>query len=73
MTLQSLEINSVSITDEVGNIDWGFVINTPIIDISDGSHSHNDRYYLHAEVDSRISSLTIAIDDLEEKVIELFN
>lgn len=72
MTIIELNIAGSTIMDEVGNIDWGIVINTPNIIIHDNSHSHNDRYYTKDEVDSRISSLAAAVDDLEIKVTELF-
>jgi len=73
MIVLELEISGQSIVSEAGDIDWGIVKNTPHINITDNNHSHNDRYYTHSEVDSRISSLTTAIDGLEEKVNNLFN
>jgi hypothetical protein len=73
MYVKNLEINTISITDEVGKIDWGIVINTPVIEITDNNHSHDDRYYRLSEVDDRVASLESAIDDLEEKVDNLFN
>ena len=72
MTIIELNIAGSSIMNEVGDIDWGIVINTPNISITDNAHSHDDRYYTQSEVNDRISSLTTAVDDLEIKVIELF-
>ena len=72
MKVNTLSINNKSIMDEVGNIDWGLVVGAPLIIIEDNNHLHNDRYYTKSEVDSRISSLILAIDGLEEKVNNLF-
>jgi len=72
MTLLTLEINGQSITNEVGDIDWSIVKNTPNVVITSNAHSHTDRYYTKADVDSRITSLTAAVDVLDEKVTNLF-
>lgn len=72
MVIIELNIAGSQIMNEVGDIDWGIVNNTPTISITDNAHSHDDRYYIRADVDSRISSLTTAVDDLEIKVIDLF-
>ncbi len=72
MTVIELEIAGSSIMNEVGDIDWGIVVNTPNIEITSNDHSHDDRYYTQPDVNARISSLTTAVDDLEIKVIELF-
>lgn len=72
MTVIELNIAGSTIMNEVGDIDWGIVVNTPNISITSNAHSHDDRYYTQAEVNSRITSLTTAVDDLEVKVTELF-
>ena len=72
MTLLSLEMNGQSIMDEKGDIDWGFVKNAPSITITSNAHSHLDRYYAKADVDKRITSLALAIDNLETKITNLF-
>ena len=73
MIVRILEINNNKITDNNGKIDWSIVKNTPTIEITSNSHLHNDRYYTKTEVDNRISSLTLAVDELENKVNNLFN
>lgn len=73
MQVEELFINSKSILNDAGEIDWGIVKNTPSIVINDNKHSHDDRYYRKSDIDSRIKSLKSSIDDLTEKVDNLFN
>jgi len=72
MIVSELIINGQELVNTVGDIDWGVVKNTPTIAITSNAHSHTDRYYTLSEVDTRISSLTTAVDGLEEKVSNLF-
>jgi len=68
MTVKTFEINGVAVVRADGTIDWDKVYNVPVVNNTDNNHTHGDRYYTIAEVLSRISSATDAIDDLIEKV-----
>ncbi len=73
MTVLTLEMNGQELINEVGDIDWGYVKNTPTVSITDNNHSHTDRYYSRGDVDSRITSLTSAVDGLDVKITDLFS
>jgi len=73
MQLLTLEINGQSILDEVSNINWSFVKNAPTVNLDDSNYDYTGRYYTQTEIDSRVSSLTTAVDVLEQKITDLFN
>lgn len=68
MNILELKINNNLILDATNKIDWSIVKNTPSIVITSNAHYHDDRYYRIADVDSRITSLTLAVDGLTAKV-----
>ncbi len=72
MIVLTLEMNEQELVNEVGDIDWGYVKNAPTVQITSNAHSHTDRYYTKSDVDNRITSLTIAVDGLDEKITDLF-
>lgn len=68
MQVKTFEMNGVAIVDAGGKVDWNYVKDTPQINIVDNNHSHATRYYTKTEIDSRISSLTSALNQLQAKV-----
>jgi hypothetical protein len=68
MQVKTFEINGNNVVDAAGKVDWNFVKDTPQISITDNNHSHATRYYTKTEVDSRISSLNDALNQLQIKV-----
>ena len=71
MDVKTFDIGGVNIVDAGGRADWNYVKDTPTISITDNNHSHATRYYTKAEVDTRIASLTSALNDLQTKVNNL--
>jgi len=72
MLVLTLEMNEQELVNDVGDIDWGYVKNAPTVNITNNNHDHTDRYYTKSDVDSRITSLTAAVNGLDEKITDLF-